>query len=119
MSLEGWLRGQRDRCSLGFHLSHHPHLCACVELGDWSIFLAALREAVGRDGLVHQKHVRPRIRGRIRPNDIGSCYRKARTIGLLVEEDHERSNDREGRNAGRMEPVYRLHLEALNATTPA
>lgn len=77
----------------------------------WPTFLAALHKAaVG--GEVQQKNVRPLIRGVIPPNVIGSCYRRARDRRVLVEVDHERSDDHEGRNAGRMEPRYEMRSAA-------
>lgn len=94
-----------DRCAYGFAPVHHPQFCEC-EASEWLTFTRALRSAVRDDGRVHQADVRPLIRGRIEPKHIGTLYRRARTEGLLREVAHERSDDTEGRNAGRLEPVY-------------
>lgn len=74
---------------------------------EWGIFTRALHDAAV-DGIVHQSEVRPLVRGRIKPHRIGGLYRRARHEGLLVEVGHERSDDHEGKNAGRMEPKYEL-----------
>ncbi|WP_436699922.1 hypothetical protein [Nocardioides sp. BYT-33-1] len=79
---------------------------------EWSTFTAALRLARRADGTVHQCDVRPHIRGRIEPKRIGQLWRRARSERLVVEVGHERSNDIEGRNAGRMEPYYELRSAA-------
>lgn len=119
MSLDEWLAHREDRCPVGYHAAQHPSLCSCnipiapAELSTsavdahWPTFLAALRRAVV-DGHVQQKNVRPLIRGVIPPHIIGLCYRRARDRHVLVEVDHERSDDKPGRNAGRMEPRYEL-----------
>lgn len=103
MSLDTYLASRTDRCACGYHESQGCH-CPGSE---WEIFLTAIRTAE-LGGLVHQSDVRPLIRGRINPNSIGACYRRARTECLLVEVDHERSDDVLGRNSHRLEPVYRL-----------
>lgn len=103
------------RCDFGFHIeTQHPGLCACRDGSEWALFVKALKAAVDMadDGLLHQRFVRPLIRGRITPKHIGQCWKKARDEQLVVEAGHERSNDREGRNAGRMEPYYRLEIAA-------
>lgn len=103
------------RCSEGFDIAtQHPDLCACpagTQTSEWALFKVALASAA-RDGRVHQADVRPLIRGRIQHKHIGTLYRRARSEGLLVEVDHERSDDVSGRNAGRLEPVYELRSAA-------
>jgi hypothetical protein len=103
-----WLATFEDRCARGFHLTaQHPALCDCQDGDEWAVFTAALF-AAARDGRVHQRVVRPHIRGRIEPNHVGILYRRALSEGLLREVDHERSDDVDGKNAGRLEPVYAL-----------
>ena len=94
-----------DRCAHGFHTVQHPSLCRCTETDEWTLFLAAVRAAV-RDGRVHQRDVRPLVRGRIEPKHIGLSYRRAVREGLLAPLAPERSDDEAGKNAGRWEPVY-------------
>ena len=106
---------QRRRLNEIAHTGNAPTL-APVPLGaitpeEWATFTAALR-AAAVDGLVHQSAVRPLIRGRIQPKHIGQCYRRARTLGLIVADEPERSDDYAGRNAGRWEPKYRLGAAA-------
>lgn len=108
--LTAWLAGRGDRCDHGYAPEQHPAICGCGTgpASEWALFTAALREAVRDDGSVHQRDVRPRIRGRIEPKHIGQLWRKARDEGLVREAGHERSDDAAGRNAGRMEPYYFL-----------
>jgi hypothetical protein len=94
------------RCAHGF-APEQSSLHECDAFDEWATFRSALT-AAARDGKVHQADVRPLIRGRIEPKHIGTLYRRARTEGLLVEVAHERSDDLEGKNAGRLEPVYEL-----------
>lgn len=75
---------------------------------EWALFVAAVREAARPGGAVHQCDVRPLIRGRVQPKHIGLLYRRAVTEGLLVRLGYEESDDLQGKNAGRMEPVYEL-----------
>lgn len=108
------LARRADRCMNGFDLStQHPSLCACVDPrpvapSEWDIFTSAVRSAaVG--GVVHQRDVRPLIRGRILPKHIGGYYRRAKAEGLLVDTgDREPSDDFVGRNADKLDRVYRL-----------
>lgn len=79
---------------------------------EWTTFTRALRSVVRADRTVHQCDVRPLIRGRIEPKHIGNFWRRARAEALVVEVGHERSNDTEGRNAGRMEPYYEWRAAA-------
>lgn len=99
-----------DRCAHGFAAIQHPQCCACKVgvTSEWSVFLAALRSA-GHDGLVHQRDVRPLIRGRIEPKHIGTLYRRAKAEGLLVDTgDREPSDDTAGRNADKLDRIYEL-----------
>ena len=105
-----------DRCYFGFALrEQHPELCQCAEGNDeWQVFTAALRDAMRRsdDGLVHQKHARPLLRGRIEPKRIGLAYRRAIREGLIREVRREQSNDEIGKNTNKWEPVYELRSAA-------
>lgn len=60
------------------------------------------------DGLIRQSHMRNRIRGHIQHKHIGTYYRRAKADGLIHHDGHETSDDTAGKNAGRMEPRYRL-----------
>ena len=78
---------------------------------EWAIFTAALAQ-VARGGEVHQRHMRPLLRGRITPHQhIASCYSRAIAVGLIREVRRERSNDVIGRNTNKDEPVYSYHPE--------
>lgn len=103
------------RCpTCAFHIKlqgHGPECSPTAPTDEYAIFKAAVMSAAV-NGVVHQAAVRPIIRGRIEPNRIGGCYRRARAEGLLVEIDHERSDDHIGKNAGRMEPRYELRSAA-------
>lgn len=81
---------------------------ATVSANDYAIFTDALRRAVGPDGLVHQRDMRPLIRDRIKPQRIPTLYRRAIAQHLITEVKRERSNDVRGRNTNKDEPVYRL-----------
>ena len=110
MSLDAYLTSRPGRCSgCGCHVATQG--CRCAG-GEWSLFVAALRASVREDGTVHACDVRPLVRGRIEPKHIGSSWRKARQSGLITEVGHERSDDEQGRNAGRMEPYYRWNEAA-------
>lgn len=96
-----------DRCPMGFAPSHHPDFCNCTD-SEWHIFTAALRAVVRDDGTVHQSDVRPRIRGRIEPKHVGTLYRRAKAEGLLADTgEREPSNDVAGRNADKLDRIYR------------
>jgi len=97
-----------NRCTQGFAPVHHPTFCNCADLGEYVVFVSALKAATRADGTVHQADMRPLIRGRIEPKHVGTLYRRAKSDGLIREVDHERSDDRPGKNAGRLEPVYEL-----------
>lgn len=76
---------------------------------EWELFVAAVRRvAAEHDGVVDWTHVRPLLRGRIEHKHIGLLVRQAKSRGLLVEVDHRRSEDWVGKNAGRIEPRYRI-----------
>jgi hypothetical protein len=81
----------------------------CPEGGEWAIFLDALRHAA-RDGDIHQKDVRPLIRGRIQHKHIGQLYRRAKKEGVLTQVGKEPSKDFQGRNTHHDSPVYALRL---------
>lgn len=98
------------RCAYGYAPIQHPDLCNCAE-SEWSIFVRALHKVV-RDGEVHQRDVRPLIRGQINPKHIGGCYTRAKREGLLREIRREPSNDVAGRNTNKWEPVYELRSAA-------
>ena len=105
------------RCAHGFDLAtQHPGLCACqveqrplgaITPAEWATFTAALSK-VARGGEVHQRDMRPLIRGRIKPSHIGACYTRAIAMHLIREVRRERSNDVKGRNTNKDEPVYEL-----------
>lgn len=97
-----------DRCTCGYHVESQG--CHC-DGSEWATFLAALTSAA-RDGVVHQRDVRPQLRGRIEPKHIGLLWKRARKEGLVREIDHERSDDTAGRNSHRMEAVYELRSAA-------
>lgn len=106
MNLDHFLASMDTRCPSGYDLAtQHPHLCPDCPVDEWAVFLDAVRRSV-RDGRVHLSDLRPKLRGRIAPKHIGLMVRRARAEGLLVEVAHERSDDVQGRNAGRMEPLY-------------
>lgn len=108
MTLDTYLKSRPDRCSgCGYHPAHQG--CRC-ETDEWSLFLAAVRQAASAaaDGKVHQHLVRPLIRGRIAPKHIGALYRRAKSEGLLVQVGKEPSRDVAGRNTHHDSPVYEL-----------
>lgn len=107
MTLAASLAQRPDRCSHGFALVHHPSFCNCSEMGEWAIFVAALRKARRDDGTVHQADMRPLIRGRIEPKSIGQQYKRAIREGLISEVAREKSNDEIGRNTNKWEPIYK------------
>ena len=105
------LPGRCQTCA--YHVATQGHGSECSEQpSEWHTFTAALRTAVRDDGTVHACDVRPLVRGRIEPKHIGQSWRRARNEGLLVEVGHERSDDDQGRNRGRMEPYYELRTAA-------
>lgn len=93
------------RCTdCGYHVATQG--CACADVGEWSIFVAALRTAAV-DGEVHQSRVRPLIRGRIAPKMIGTLYRRAKREGLLADTGRrEPSDDVAGRNTDKLDRIY-------------
>lgn len=103
--LLAYLSTQPGRCKgCGFDLKAQS--CHCPG-SDWDIFTRALRESV-KNGEVHQRDMRPKIRGCINPQNIPGLYAKAKRIGLITEIRRERSNDVIGRNGNKYEPVYSL-----------
>lgn len=109
--LDRYLTARPDRCGgCGHHAptQGHGEFCVVAPSDEWVIFVAALRSVVRADKTVHACDVRPIIRGRIEPKRIGQAWKRARSVGLLVELGHERSDDDQGRNRGRMEPFYEL-----------
>jgi hypothetical protein len=111
MSLDAYLRSCADRCSgCGYHVPSQG--CRCGGPTDeWGIFLVAVR-AAARGDRVHQRDVRPLLRGRIEPKHIGLQYRRAIREGVLVEIAREQSNDEAGRNTNKWEPIYELRRAA-------
>lgn len=98
------------RCDQGFAPVQHPQLCSCGHAPDeWTIFRRALTTvAREHDGVIHQSDVRPVIRGHIEHKHIGGFYTRAKAEGLIHQDGHDTSDDRAGKNAGRLEPRYRL-----------
>ena len=83
---------------------------------EWAVLVAAVSKvAAEHDGEVDWTHVRPIIRGRIEPKHVGTLVRRARREGLLIEDHFDRSEDAVGKNAGRMEPKYRIGTTAQEA----
>ena len=83
---------------------------------EWAVLVAAVNKvAAEHDGEVDWTHVRPIIRGRIEPKHVGTLVRRARREGLLIEDHFDRSEDVVGKNAGRMEPKYRIGTTAQEA----
>lgn len=106
-SLHAYLVQLPGRCpGCAYHVATQG--CRC-EAGEWGMFMAAIRAAAMPDGTVHQRNVRPLIRGRITPKHIGGLYRRARAERLLVDTgEREPSSDVEGRNADKLDRIYRL-----------
>ncbi len=111
MSLTEWLATRTDRCQNGFTAEQHPAFCACKTgaASEWAIFRTAVRSAARDDGTVHLCDVRPLIRGRIEPKHIGQMWRRARSEGLVRDTgEREQSDDVAGRNADKLDRIYRL-----------
>ena len=106
MTLTETLTRLPGRCSCcGYDVERQGCKCGGTE---WQTFVAALRTAA-RDGLVHQSAMRPLIRGRVQPKHIGTYYRRAKAEGLLVDTgEREPSDDVAGRNADKLDRIYRL-----------
>lgn len=82
---------------------------AIEQPSEWVIFTRALVVAARDDRTVHQSDVRPLIRGRIEPKHIGTYWRRAKAERLVRDTgDVERSDDQQGRNSHRLEPIYEL-----------
>jgi hypothetical protein len=98
------------RCIYGYAGIQHPTLCSCNhEVDEWALFRRALTHvAREHDGLIRQTHMRAKIRGAIEHKHIGTFYARAAREGLIHRDGHETSDDRAGKNAGRLEPRYRL-----------
>lgn len=102
------------RCQHGFAPQHTDHRCgASAEPSGvdaaYPVFVAALRRAVREDQTIHATDVRRELAAQqIPPRTLSSCWRRAKSRGLLDEVGIERSDDHKGRNAGRPEPYYRL-----------
>jgi hypothetical protein len=106
-ALLDYLRTQPGRCSgCGWHLVTQG--CNCGD--EWAVFTAALRTAGARDGLVHQRDMRPRLRAaRIHPKHVGTMYRRAKAEGLIRDTGgREPSNDAAGRNLDKLDRIYAL-----------
>lgn len=104
------LPGRCPQC--GFATREQGHRGDCPNRSEWTTFVAALKQAVRHDGTVHQGDIRPLIRGRIEPKHIGQQYKRAIREHILREIDREQSNDEQGRNTNKWEPVYRLRSAA-------
>lgn len=111
MSLESWLRSRSDRCSgCGFEVKVQG--CRCPG-SEWARFVAALRQAKRVDGTIHQRDVRPIIRGRIAPKHIGQMYQRARAEHLIDDTGcWEDSDDLIGKNRHKPERIWAWHDEA-------
>ena len=108
MSLDAWAKSQPNRCSYGYAPEQHPGACECSE-SEWSVFVAAVRQAASLDGTVRQAKVRPLIRGKIPPRHIGTLYRRAKAEGLIRDTgEREPSNDFAGRNGDKLDRIYAL-----------
>lgn len=70
---------------------------------------AIKRVARQHAGLVDQNLVRPLYRGQVDPKIVGSTFRMLEAAELITSVDcaPNRSDDVEGRNAGRWQPTYR------------
>lgn len=56
---------------------------------------------------MHVNDVRPLIRGRVAPKHVGQMYRRAKSLGLLVDVDRwEPSTDEAGANTDKPARVY-------------
>ena len=76
---------------------------------EWAIFRHALVSAACEDGTIHQRDVRPLIRGKVAPKSIGTYYRRAKAEGLIADTgEREPSTDVLGKNADKLSRVYRL-----------
>lgn len=110
MTLTTYLAADPTRCQHGY-APNQGHSCRTgkVTAAEWATFTDALSRAADADGVVHQRDVRPLLRGRVEPKHIGSCYTRAKREGLLTEIRREPSDDARGRNTNKWEPVYALH----------
>ena len=119
-ALDTYLAALPGRCTHGYHPKQR-HSCTKTpspawtspqspdsSAGEWPFFVSVIRKVARADGTVHQGDVRPMIRGRIPAKHVGLLWKRARREGLVLEAGHERSDDELGKNAGRMEPYYRL-----------
>ena len=115
-ALTEYLANLPGRCPNGFDIkTQHPRYCRCKATlpvapptSEWDVFVAAVK-AAARDGLVHQRDVRPAIRGRVAPKSIGTFYRRAKSEGWLRDTgEREPSDDVVGRNADKLDRVYAL-----------
>lgn len=108
-SLRAYLSTLPGRCPNGYAENQHPSLCQCdYDLDEWTTFRRALRTvAIANNGLIRQRHMRDLIRGHIDPKAIGRCYSRAIREHVIHEVDREKSNDHQGRNTNKWEPIYR------------
>lgn len=111
MTLLAYLTSLPGRCTTcGAHLETQGCKCPGEE---WTLFVRAIREVARPDGTVHQADVRPRIRGRVEPKHVGQFYRRARSLELIEDTgEREQSNDVAGRNADKLDRIYRLRSAA-------
>lgn len=116
-----YLTALPGRCPGGFAAIQHPDLCQCdYELDEWATFRRAFT-AVARanDGVIHQAHMRERIRGHVDSKHIGGFYTKAKAEGLIHHDGYDTSDDKPGKNAGRLEPRYRYGPKPVLTSHPA
>lgn len=106
-----------NRCEMGFADVHHPDLCNCSDLGEYAVFVRAVREVAAENGgTVYQSDrpdgrlgVRSRLRGRIEPKHVGTLYRRAKSEGLLADTgEREKSDDVAGKNSDKLDRIYVL-----------
>lgn len=96
-----------DRCRYGFSIEHHhPLYCSCTEGSEWSIFVAALKQARRSDGSISQTDMRPLIKGRVAPKHVGPLYQRAVREHLIRRIGREDSTDVAGRNSHHEQAVY-------------
>ena len=80
---------------------------------EWELFKAALAEAVNEFGTISPNRLRPLVRGKVAPRRIGAFTHRALSQGLVeYTGTYETSDDKEGRNGGKVARVMRWLGEA-------
>lgn len=101
-----------DDCANNVTASPLSRLHAAIERrntdSEWSLFVAALRQAAGPGGFVSQTNVRPLIQA-IPHKTRGRLYSRAIKAGVLKPVGYEPSTDVKGKNAGRPQTTYHLN----------